>query len=173
MAGPKTIQRLPVGLLDILGMQSTGDTPHLIADEVQPVMDLTDLYLTDRLSRSIAQTAVIAAIGFAVAGTVTPLGPAPGEQWMVYGLMTSSGALAAATQITYVMAVSRTSLAAGAQYLTRQQVVANPNIFAEGLTFERPLILRPGDQLGIFVSQLTAAPAIAPFVSAFYVPVRV
>lgn len=174
MADRLTIQRLPTGLLDILGMQSTGDTPHTLAESLVSTLDCTDIYLLDRFQRRIEQCAVIAAAGTFIAGlpTATPLGPQPGEQWMLYGITVTSTALAAATNITYVFSLSRTSLG-GTQYLSDKQSVANPDVFGQGKLWERPMILRPGDQLGIAATLVTGAPAVAPFVQAFYVPIRI
>jgi hypothetical protein len=174
MADRLTIQRLPTGLLDILGMQSTGDTPHSLEQSVSATLDTTELYLMDRFARRIEQTAVIAAAGTFIAGlpTATPLGPQPGEQWMLYGVTVTSTALAAATNISYVFSLSRTSLG-GTQYLSSKQSVANPDVFGQGQLWERPMILRPGDQLGIAATLVTGAPAVAPFVQAFFVPIRI
>lgn len=174
MADRLTIQRLPTGLLDILGMQSTGDTPHTLNASLVPTLDCSDIYLMDRFARRIEQCAVIAAAGTFIAGlpTATPLGPQPGEQWMLYGVTVTSTALAAATNVSYVFSLSRTSLG-GTQYLSSQQSVANPNVFGQGLLWESPMILRPGDQLGIAATLVTGAPAVAPFVQAFFVPIRI
>jgi len=174
MADRLTIQRLPTGLLDILGMQSTGDTPHSLEQSVSATLDTTELYLMDRFARRIEQCAVIAATGTFIAGlpVASPLGPSPGEQWMLYGITVTSTPLVAATAVTYVFSLSRTSLG-GTQYLSSQQTVTNPNLFGQGQLWERPMILRPGDQLGIAVTQLVGLPAIAPFLQAFYVPIRI
>jgi hypothetical protein len=169
MADAKTIQRLPAGLLDLLGMQSTGDTPHLISGEVVPMLDLIDLYLVDRLRGTNAATANVAAPG----SLLTTVGPTPGEMWLCYGLSASSnGALAAATGYTANLLVNRPSTGFS-QFITLPQAVANPALFATGVTFQKPLIMRPGDTLGIWVSAVTGAPASGVFCTAIYVPIRV
>lgn len=169
MADAKTIQRLPVGLLDLLGMQSTGDAPHLVSGEVQPVLDLTDLYLTDRLRGANGATANVAAIG----GLLTTVGPPAGQQWMVYGVAgTMSGALAAATGFTGTLLINRPSVGF-AQFVGPTFAVANPAQWVGGQWFERPLIMRPGDTLGIWISAVTGAPAQSVGLSAIFVPLTI
>lgn len=41
---PFTIQRLPVGLLDMLAMKGSGETPSLLADKIQGTVNLNELY---------------------------------------------------------------------------------------------------------------------------------
>jgi len=169
VADAKTIQRLPVGLLDLLGMQSTGDTPHLISGEVQPTLDLTDLYLTDRLRGANAATANVTAAG----SLLSAVGPPAGEQWLCYGFAgTSLGALAAATGFTANLLINRPSVGF-AQFITNPYPIANPGLWAGGVTYETPLIMRPGDTLGAWISAITGAPASALSLTAIYVPLRV
>jgi hypothetical protein len=168
MADAKTIQRLPVGLLDMLGMQSTGDAPHVIAGEIQPTMDLTDLYLTDRLKGSNATTANVAAVG----ALLSTVGPPAGEQWMVYGLTGNSGVLAAATAFTGNLLINRQS-AGFSQFVSQPYAAANPALWAGGVSYEKPLIMRPGDLLGIWISAITGAPAVGVSLTAIYVPIRI
>lgn len=170
MADAKTIQRLPVGLLDLLGMQSTGDTPHVINGEVQGTMDLTDLYLTDRLTGANVATANVAAVG----PILTTTGPAPGEMWLVYGITGSSlGALAAATGFTGNILINRPSAGGFSQFVSQSAVVANPALWAGSVTYERPMIMRPGDTLGFWVSAITGAPASGISLTAFFIRIRV
>jgi len=169
MADAKTIQRLPVGLLDLLGMQSTGDTPHMISGEVVPIVDLINLYLTDRLAGQNAATANVAAVG----SLLSTVGPGPGEQWMVYGLTGSStGALAAATGFTANLTINRAS-AGFVQFLTPPYAVANPGLWAGGISFDTPFIMRPGDKVGVWISAITGAPASGINCTAIYSALRV
>jgi hypothetical protein len=169
VADAKTIQRLPNGLLDLLGMQSTGDTPHLINGEVQGTLELSDLYLTDRLRGANAATANVAAVG----PLLTTVGPPAGEQWMVYGFTGASDvALAAATGYTANLLINRASTGFS-QFVTQPFAIANPARWAGGVTYERPLIMRPGDLLGVWISAVTGAPASALSLTAIFVPIRV
>jgi len=170
VADAKTIQRLPVGLLDLLGMQSTGDTPHLVSGEVSPTLELLDLYLTDRLTGANVATANVTAVG----PINTTTGPAAGEMWMVYGITaTSQGALAAATGFTGNLFVNRPSSGGFSQFYGPPQAVANPALWAGSVHFERPMIMRPGDTLGFWISAITGAPASALSITAFFIRIRV
>lgn len=170
MADAKTIQRLPTGLLDLLGMQSTGDTPHLMSGEVQPTLDLTDLYLTDRLAGANVATANVAVVG----PLLTTTGPAPGEMWLVYGITGSStGVLAAASGFTGNLLVTRPSSGGFSQFVSPSVAVANPALWAGSVTYERPMIMRPGDTLGYWVSAVTGAPASGISITAFFIRIRV
>ena len=149
-------------------MQSTGDTPHLIGGEVQPMIDLLDYYLIDRLRGAQATTANVAAVG----GLVTTVIPPAGEQWLVYGFTAASGPLAAATAFTANIGVFRATTGFY-QFVTSPRAVANPATFAEGITFDRPFIMRPGDVLALWVSAVTGAPAVGVGLTAIYVPIRI
>jgi hypothetical protein len=169
MADAKTIQRLPSGLLDLLGMQSTGDTPHLISGEVVPIVDLMNMYLTDRLRGQNAATANVTVVG----NLPSTVGPAAGEQWLVYGITGSStGALAAATGFTANLFINRASTGF-VQFITPPYAVANPALWAGGVSWTEPVIMRPGDTVGVWISAVTGAPASGINCTAIYVPLRV
>jgi len=173
---PFQMQRNPSGLVDLLGMQSVGNAPHELLGAIQAGVDITDLYAIDRLQRGLGSTIAIAGIGFFVAGAtgVAPfLEPPPGEMWMLYGLHASTGALPAATALRLALTVRRVSLSSNAQILTDPQLVTGPAAVGFGRTWERPLLLRPGDQLGAYCNEVTGVPATSVFIAAFYVPVRV
>lgn len=163
------IQRIPTGLLDLLGMQSTGNLPHSLDQAVQSSVDVFDLYTVDRLRLTFGQTPVIAAIGFQSAA----FGPPPGELWVVYSLNVTSGALAAASSISWCYVVNRQGSAAQGQLINEPELISGTAAFASGTGFPRPLILRPGDILGLQVGLVTGVPAVAPFVTAWIVSLKI
>lgn len=169
MADEFTIQRTPTGLLDMLGMQSIGNTPHALNPNVQATVDVSNFFTIDRLVRSSGSTAVIAAIGFATAN----VGPAPGELWLVDTFQVDSGALAAASAIRYVPAVIRQGALANTQYFGNQQLVANPNTVGASVIFERPLILRPGDIIGAQILEVTGVPGTVIFCKTWHTVLRI
>jgi hypothetical protein len=169
MADKYTIQRLPVGLLDLLGMQSTGDTPHSIAESVIPSIELTDLYLTDRLASIFGSSG---ALNATTSGNVANQGPPDGYQWLLYGCSYTSGAVAAAASISWVPAIYRASLGAY-QAFGEKQLLAATQIAAKGIWFERPLVMRPGDRCGYIVADVTGVPALTLNLNSFYVPIRI
>lgn len=163
------IQRTPTGLLDLLGMQSTGNLPHSLDKAVQSSVDVFDLYTIDRLRVTFGQTPVIAGIGFQGAN----FGPPPGELWVVYSLNVTSGALAAASSISWCYVTNRQGSTSQGQLLNSPQLLTGPAAFADGLIFDRPLILRPGDILGLQIGAVTGVPAVAPFVAAWIVALKI
>lgn len=76
MANPASIQRVPAGLLNVLGMQSAGSTPPELAQLVNGVMDLLQFY-------ALTQRQVLSAVGTpAIGGSVT-LALTPASSWGV------------------------------------------------------------------------------------------
>lgn len=170
MAGPTTIQRVPTGLLDMLGMQSTGVGPSEVAQLVQPVVDLGSLYLWDRVRVLTANTPNIASVN-PFASTVTP---PTGEQWFVYGIsMTTTGVLAAATAFTAAMSINRGVSSLLWQNLMDPISASAGQLWASGRIWDTPIIMRPGDTLGVWVTAITGAPGVPVACSAIYAPVRI
>ena len=158
MAGPLDIQRLPKGLIDLLGMRATGDTPHQLAQSTIAQLEVTDYYLSDRVvGLSVQPAAALAATGFSLGvGSAVPAG----EQWMVYSAAIIVPTIAAATAL-------KTSLVIRRAFAAYQVLVATPQIpasegFIGGVTFERPMVMRSGDDLGCFTVNLTGVPASTP-----------
>jgi len=158
MAGPLDIQRYPTGLIDLLGMRATGDTPFQLGQATIGTVDLTDYYLTDRVvGLGLQLPAAIAATGFVAAvGSTVPTG----QLWQVYSAAMIVPALAAATALKTAFVIRRA-------FAAYQVLVATPQIpaaegFIGGITFERPMVMRPGDDFGCFTSNLTGAPLSNP-----------
>lgn len=47
---PSMINRLAFGLIDLIGSTNQGDNPSQLGDQVAPVLDVRDLYLSERLT---------------------------------------------------------------------------------------------------------------------------
>lgn len=152
------IQRFPKGLIDLLGMRATGDTPHQLAQQTIPTLEVTDYYLSDRVvGLSVQPAGPLAATGFVSA--VNSAVPA-GEQWLVYSAAMILPAIAAATAIKTALVIRR-AFAAYQVLAATGQVPAGEG-FIGGITFERPMIMRSGDDLGFFTTNLTGVPASTP-----------
>lgn len=75
---PSPISRRPQGLLDLLLTQQQGKNPSDLLDTVQPIVDMTQFYQTDRVT--VEQGAgVMTAVGQNVDITIPS-----GEAWKVY-----------------------------------------------------------------------------------------
>jgi hypothetical protein len=173
MAGPQDIQRYPRGLIGLLGMQATGDTPHTLAQQTAAVLDITDFYLNDRLEvLSVALAAAPAALGnFQFVGSAVP----SGEMWMVTDVAVNcGGTVAAAASITFAPVIFRN------QALPGNGVVAGPTTTAatgqnqlSGQHYERPNLVLPGQSFGIQVQAITGAPGVAFQLTAWFARLRV
>jgi hypothetical protein len=176
MAGRFDIQRIPKGLVDLFGMKGTGDAPHTLADTVFASVDSMDLYLVDRMVPWISQTGVApTVIGFLIA-SIAPTGPAPGEQWLISSAGIRMPAIAAATAITINFVLQRVAAnAVGTVYESIAGPLVLPASTGGFVTehFAKPVIARPGDTLGVFVSNITGVPASQPQLWMTYTPLGV
>ena len=87
---PQKIQRAPRGFLSLLGLYG-GNSPGQLNDILQPVVDLTALYGSDRLS-STAVSAAVAAPSSPAALTVTV---PTGDAWLLTSCGLNTGAVGA------------------------------------------------------------------------------
>jgi len=161
MAGPLTIQRFPKGLIEILGMRATGDTPAQLAQDVSGDLDLLDFYLLDRCrDLSITTGVAIASAGFTTMGTAS--GPGAGFIWLVYSISVQFGAVAAAATLQSQVGISRSANSlVGLPGMDTPLLVAGASAQV-AVYFEKPLIMRPGDLVAIQTTILTGAPAVTP-----------
>lgn len=154
MAGRFTIQRVPRGLLDLLGLKGFGDNPSELEDKVRAHVDITQLYLGDQFQSAATATANISANGFNTAATSLLTVPA-GTYWLVSGFVAQrSVALPAATNFAVQLGVLRQGSASPMPLLPDERVVLTGETFALGVTLNPgQLVMRPGDQLGIYTQK--------------------
>lgn len=152
---PGLIQRVPVGLLDFLGLKATGQSPTVMPDELVPTVDISQLYAAARWEQSTSTTSTVNLIGFW--GTTTLTVPS-GELWLVDSITATSG-----------------TLLAGTTYRLRMGLISannsNPFVVSDlsqsWTAGERPffgwrnVIARAGDQLGLVVDSLTLGTALS------------
>lgn len=149
MAGPLTIQRIPRGVLDFLGLRGTGDLPNNIAEAISGSVDLSSLYALNVL---ISVHQVSGAIGLGLNPATTPMTVPNGEMWVVM----QTGALVttvAASTCTWALVYDRAVFTGGSSayhYLSQSIDMAASQVRAAGVTFQfGQLCLNPGDRLGI------------------------
>lgn len=154
---PGLIQRVPVGLLDFLGLKATGQNPVVMPDELQTVVDISQLYAAARWEQFQASTNTVNLIGFWGAATLTV---PSGEMWLVDSLMYTSGTLLAGT--TYRLRPGLIGVQSGSQPIKvgelSQSWTAGERPFMGWGNF----IARGGDQIGLVVDSLTLGTAL-PF----------
>jgi hypothetical protein len=171
VADRKTIQRFPSGVLAMLGMQTSGDTPQTMAQEVGLSLEATDYYLLDRLENKQAGPTNVGLAPGTFSGALTP---SAGEVWLVYW---------ASAQLTQPAATTgryRLMLFAGSRSPNILMGFGEPSVTAAagdfvnvGYHFERPAILLPGDVFGIIAETYTGAVQASMFAQARFVRLAV
>lgn len=163
MAGPLDIQRPARGLVDLLGLRATGDSPHQMADAVSGVLDLLDMYLIDRRTSTMTLTsAAVSANGILNFNALPALQPLPpGQAIAVYSVALEYTVAAAATWSgavlvrravfeslqghTWCCGTDPGAVIGGAAAIT----------ITLGAYFARPLLLLPGDQFALWTKNFT------------------
>lgn len=145
---PSLINRVPLGLLGLLGIKALGKNPSFLQDTVQPTVDLSNLYVHSNLELLEALTGNVNAVGVFTSGGVQNLS---GEFWVFPRVCIRGATLGAAT--TY-------RLRLGLQDINLGLVVASSPNAASGATGERiylgwegPIIVPPGYALTILCEQ--------------------
>lgn len=167
MAGAQDIQRYPRGLIDLLGMRATGDTPHKLGQENVGTLELLEFYLNDRMvPNASASAAPPAAIGVV---PITGLTVGSREMWLLYELTFYIGAIAAATQIKFAGGVLR-NRGSGNVFSALVDPIVVPALEAGyvGIKFERPVLMLPNDVVAAQVTALTGLPGQPINASAWY-----
>lgn len=145
---PSLVNRVPPGLLSLLGIKALGINPSILPDELQPNLDITSLYAVANSELLGGTTAAVGAPGVsAVSALLVPAG----EIWIM-----NRGALYATA-----------NLGAGTTYRIRLAIYDSPNQrivqvspAATAAATERvstsidgPIIMVPGEQLVAYCEQ--------------------
>ena len=93
MAGPLTVQRVPRGVLDYLGLRGSGDLPHELSNQVQLSVEAGALYGMDLL-RATSKLLLALGTGFTTDSTLTV---PSGELWVVANISAEIATAAAST----------------------------------------------------------------------------
>jgi hypothetical protein len=167
MAGPQDIQRVPRGLIDLLGMRATGQTPAQLDATVNGQIELLEFYLNERFVIATQTGSIVISPGLTGFNSLTVPN---GQLWLLYQMTFSSVSSAAGTGAICTGGITR-------QYLTGGNYFALTNVFEWGplaqlnigANFTRPVIMQPGDQVNLRTSAiLTAAPSVAPICHIYY-----
>lgn len=156
---PSLINRIPVGLLSLLGIKSVGQNPVMMPDSVQPVLDLTRFY-TIQISEYIAGTS----------GTANTVGAWPlsnwqnttqTELWIVQtaSIWRSTG-LPAATQYTLRLGVYDvlTGAVVNSSFSATYTVGQIPAV--SWCDAESQIVIRPNQALAVLVEGVTLGTAV-------------
>jgi len=150
-----TIQRAPKGLLDLLAMKGTGDLPHELSETLSASVDVMDLYLNESYQVQTFATLAIAAAGFA--GAPSLIVP-QGEYWLLKTLSAQSINLNAGESYRLRNAILVNNPVLSSVIMSPNECSASGVLQRIGLGwyFEVPLLVRPADQLGVWVNDVTA-----------------
>ena len=169
MAGPLIIQRFPLGLLDIFGMQSSGDTPTQLNEQVAGVLELGRMYMLPR-GENKQGTVTGVANGLPVnAPLVVPVG----EAWVLWNVSARVNSIAAGTivfQPGLIRSRNPSGGSSGFFALCQPEGItgANESVAPSWHGLE---VLLPGDALTVNVVRSSAAQNI--LLSAFCTVLRV
>lgn len=157
MAGAQDIQRYPRGLIDLLGMRATGETPHKLGQENIGTLEMLEFYLNDRMTpNASASAAPPAAIGnVQITGLTVP----DRELWLVFELTAYVAAIAAATRLVFTGGVLR-NRGSGNVYSALTDSIVVPALEAGyvGKKFERPVLMLPGNVVSAQITGITGLP---------------
>lgn len=144
------ISKYPAGLLGLLGLQTFGVTPKDLADQVVPIVDLTDLYLAGTQTVINGNVNPLAAGPNAIASMLVP----SGEVWHVWSIDCQA----------FVPAASSVQLATyvvidGTTHMLTPQLVAAANE-TKVTVREGRIWLKAGAQIGVYASSLVGAAVV-------------
>jgi len=165
---PSVINRVPAGLLALLGSKVGGINPALLADQVIPTIDFSRFYLAGSLERSTV-SGNIAAVGLFASTLVVP----ENEFWVVDQYTLSAGAALGAGQALQVAPCYLYSLAGS----TRALQVGQPSLLAGvgdlPTAGSGGFIVPPGSTLGLVCFRITAGPVNAFLFNASFTRLQV
>lgn len=172
MAGPQDIQRFPRGLLGLLGIQATGDTPHQISGLVNGQIDMLPYYINDRQQfQAFPISGPIAA-----AGTLQfPLSVVPpGTLRFVYNAGVLVPATAAATALKTRLCVFRSPGLNGETYIGETLSLLALDSGTIGATFDSvPMVVLPGQSFGLRTTTITGAPGTSPVLGLYFADIQI
>lgn len=130
-------------------MQTSGDTPVDLAAQLLPIIDISDYYFRDRIENK--QSSAISVNG---AGTFTnaSMDIPTGEAWIVTDISAQTNTLAVGNEMRIRAMIqygglNNTILVTYGEPTPTLVSGENANV---GFHFDRPILLRPGDSVGLW-----------------------
>lgn len=143
------INRQPKGLLGFLGIKNTGRNPSTLAEQMLGTWDLSSLYLVN--GAEYAQRTDNATVTTTIIGD----GPAVGEVWYVHEYGARTANLLAGETVSFAIGIygpAGTNVFVPTTSLTAVSAVPGDRYCVAS---NRPVILTPGETLGLFVTDIT------------------
>lgn len=167
---PSLINRVPPGLLSLLGVKALGQNPSILPDTVQPQLELLDMYLAGNAQEAQSTTSAINLPG--IWGVTTPA-PGPGEMFYVQHLSVGSLVVLAAATGFRVQCAMYDVTAANKVWTLGPEVAATTGEMFFSSNY-RPFILPAGYRLAAFVSHFLAGGVATQLrVAVRYVPLSI
>jgi hypothetical protein len=152
---PRPYNRYPLGLLGLLDAKVRGQTPNELGEITQPVVELGPFLLAQGAEVLTDNTAAIAAnVNLGAAALLT----APQDEvWYVHAFSARANAVLGAATTVRFQPLHQTALAIGTA--TAGLFTLAPGITATtgerpASSAKHPIIIAPGDQLGVLVTEL-------------------
>lgn len=161
------INTLPLGFLDLLGLQAQGRNLSTVAEQLASTIDMLPFYATYKRTFAIND----ASFGASAANSVVVAQVPAGEYWLVIGGLMSNASAAAATGRAYVEVTQEgrsVFCTEPLSLLTADANLAKPITLAASI----PLVLTPGSQIQKFGFGMAGAGAERLNVRFSYVPLR-
>ena len=151
MAEPFSIQRVPGGLLELIGAKGTGENPRNLIPAVQPDIALEPYYLAGRIELVQNQGNLLTTAGQSTSVTVDQ-----GQYWRVvtYGVRVHTpSAVNAVMHGGIGLSPSLSGTPATITQLTRRHVATGGDLIGIGELVSYPLVLGPGDRITAFLAE--------------------
>lgn len=154
MADRFTIQRVPRGVLELLGLRGSGDLPHDMAQEVRATLDIAPFYGMDLL-RTVSNLNAAPGTGWNTSATVLTV-PA-GEIWVMQNLTTSISTGVGGACVGSFGYRRLQDNAGPIRMIGLPQInLAASQLYQQGLTFNwGQVVLTAGDSVGVTVGSIT------------------
>lgn len=144
---PGQINRQPLGLLGFLGIKNGGQYPIELLGGLASTWDMADLYLNAAAEHQTVGSAALAL------GSTTLFTPPQGEIWYVTAYSAFVNTAAASTLTVNLCVFGQLP----AQAVMLGESVSLTAVQARQLHLARPILLAPGESLGLSVSDATGS----------------
>lgn len=154
---PPPINRLPLGLLSLLGIKNGGRYPQSLGQQLAPCFELLGWYLQSN-SQSLSLNGNVTAVGFNANWWTVPVG----QTWAVLStVVNSAAALGAGVTVGFTGAWIRSALQVLPSPLT--QVSPSYTVGAVAVAMSNPAgacvtLVPPGGVIGVYAHALVAGP---------------
>lgn len=144
---PSLINRVPPGLLSLLGIKAMGQNPVVLTDELRPTIELLDFYAGANAIRLNGSTGNLTGVGLF---QISALQPPTGEIWLIHSCFFRTNAvLAAATTIRGRAVVHDVSL--GVPVYADSGTLSGTTAEQPSMGWGRPVIIQPGYGVGVWL----------------------